>query len=106
MVWRDEGVWCAELSQGQRSSGGDTHRFPHGGGGGGGGASGRETPGTSSELLTRRASGPGGGNSLSKAEARVWLTFRPTAPTARTPCSLLWSRAVAESKKPEPSLWV
>lgn len=42
-----------------------------------------------------------GGNTLSKAEAGVWLTFRPQAPTTQTLCSLLWARAVAEGEKSE-----
>lgn len=63
---------------------GKLHRFPH-----------REVPfeawgpaRTNSALLAQRTSGPGGGNSFSEAQAVVWPTSRPLAPTAWTPCSL------------------
>lgn len=43
------------------------------------------------ELQEQRVSGSGGGTSLSKAQAGVWLTFRPPAPTAWKLCSHLWA---------------
>lgn len=64
-----------------------THRFPHKG------VPLAEPTGTNFNLeqQEQRASGPGGGTSLSKAQAGVWLTFRPPAPTAWKLCSHLWA---------------